>query len=270
MAVRLPEYFELAKHNVAPADIVGLYLRCEPDAVHENVIITPIWDVGFLDHFTEITTVSEGRVYEGKYGGQAFSVVRSGVGAPQTGDVALALACTPCRRVIFTGSAGGLSSSMRVGDLLLVDESVSGEGFSRYLPSDVETRDSFLSVARPDATLAGVLKSIASRTCESESIPLHTGRVFAIDTIVAQFFRLDHVADELDCMAIEMEASATFNVAELVGIQAAAILQVSDLPRAGKSLFAGRTSDDEERRRTIRSTVLPEIILDSLVTPSEG
>ena len=92
---------------------------------------------------------------------------------------------------------------------------------------------------------------------------MHVGPVFSIDTILGQFFRQGYLVDELNCIGIEMETSATFNAARLVGIQAAALLQVSDVPVSGKSLFSARTTEENNRRRFIRRTILPEIILDS-------
>ena len=270
MTTRIPPYFELDKYNITPENVVELYLGCEPDAVHADVIITPVWYTGFIDQLPGAATVSEGRVYEHKYRDRAISIIRSGIGGPQTGDVVLALGCTPCERVVFTGSVGGLDLSMEIGDLLLVEQSVSGEGFSRYMADDIEAKDNFLALAQPDSPLTDILQSTATGTCERESIPLHVGTVFSIDTILGQFFRLHYLITEFNCIGIEMETSATFNAARLLGIQAAALLQVSDLPMAGKSLFSGRTSEENERRRQIRRTTITEILLDCLATPSPG
>ena len=268
MTSRLPEYFQLDKHGVQPEGIVRLYLGCEPAAIRECAILTPVWNAGFVDQFPGITTVSEGRVYETRYQGRWITIIRSGIGAPQTGDAVLALGCTGCKRVIFTGSVGGLHPSMEIGDLLLVEESVSGEGFSRYMAREIETRDSFLISTQPDAAATEVLNGTASRICESESVPLHGGKVFSIDTILAQFFRLEYLVSESKCIGIEMETSATFNAARLAGIQAAAILQISDLPLAGRSLFSGKTAEENQRLRQIRATILPAVLLDSLMTLS--
>ena len=264
MVGRIPGYFELDRYNIRPEDVVRLYLGCEPDAVHGDVIITPVWYAGFIDQLPGVTTVSDGRVYEATHWGRPITVIRSGMGAPQTGDVVLALGCTPCQRLVFTGSVGGFRPSMDVGDLLLVEKSISGEGFSRYLSDEVKTQDSFLDASHPNVALTEIVRNSASRICKRESIPLHVGTVFSIDTILAQLFRQEYLANELRCIGIEMETSATFNAARLVGIQVAALLQVSDLPMAGKSLFSGRTAEEGERRRLIRRTVLAEALLDSL------
>ena len=267
MTSRIPDYFQLDEYNITPQDVVAGYLRCEPEAIHPNVIITPVWNTGFIDQFPGVTTVSDGRVYEVRHRDQAISVIRSGIGAPLTGDVVLALGCTPCRRLVFTGSVGGLDPAMKIGDLLVVDRSVCGEGFSRYLSDGVSATDRFLEIAEPDAGLTKSVRRNAHTVSEKEIIPLHEGTVFSSDTILAQFFRMQDMVSRLHCFGIEMETSATFNAARLVGIQTAALLQVSDMPLAGKSLFSGRTAEENERRRLIRRTALPEILLDTLMTP---
>ena len=268
MTNRIPDFFQLDKYNITPEDVVRAYWRCDPDAIREDIVITPVWNQGFINHFPTVTTISDGRVYEARFRDQAISVVVSGIGAPQTGDVVLALGCTPCQRLIFTGSVGGFHPCMKVGDLLLTEESVSGEGFSRYLANDLKTRDSFLSPVQPDVQLTCIVRKSASRICEREAISLYAGRVVSVDSILGQFLRQEYLANELHCIGIEMETSAVFNAARLVGIKAAALLQVSDLPMAGKSLFSGRTTEEHERRRLIKKTILPEIVQDCLATAS--
>ena len=152
MRNRIPDFFELDRYDVAPEDIVRAHLGCEPRAIQPNVVVTPIWDTSFLDQVAEVNPVSDRRghatsTYDTKYRDESFTLVKSGIGAPQTGDVLLALGCTPCERLIFTGSVGGLDSSMRIGDLLLAKESIVGEGFSRYLSDEIETTDCFLNTA---------------------------------------------------------------------------------------------------------------------------
>src|SRR5438874_7143320 len=46
------------------------------------------------------------------------TVIRSGLGAPQTGDIVLALGCTRCETLVFSGSVGGLDAAMGIGDLV--------------------------------------------------------------------------------------------------------------------------------------------------------
>ena len=64
----------------------------------------PFWSVDiFTQVATNITEIVQGSVYQLEYQGQLVSLVRSGIGAPQTGDVILALGGTSCEEVVFTG-----------------------------------------------------------------------------------------------------------------------------------------------------------------------
>jgi len=263
---RLPAYFQLQKHNITPEDIVRCVLRCEPHNIQEKVIVTPAWPADlFASNIDEITEVSEETVYQLEYHKQSISLIRSGIGAPQTGDVILALGCTPCNRVIFTGSVGGLETSMEIGDLVIPEKSLCGDGFSRYLDADVQTKDCFLNPIEPDPKLTEIVKNYASEFCQGESASLHLGTIFSIDSIIAQFFRLDYLVKNFNCIGIEMETSSVFRSAKLVGISASALLQISDVIPKKKSLFSGRTMEDRERRHSIRERILTKAILDSII-----
>ena len=266
MSDRLPEYFQLQRYNITPEDIVKLYLRCDSDAIKPKAIVTPNWQANIFEkHASSITTVSEGTVYEIGYHGQVITLIRSGIGAPQTGDFVLALACTPCISIIFTGSVGGLDPSMNIGDLVLSEKSICGDGFSRYLGAEVKTQDCFLQVVEPDSKLTNLVKNIALEICQRESISFHCGTVFSTDSIIAQFFRLDYLVRNFNCIGIEMETSSVFKAAKLVGIRASALLQVSDVIPANKTLFSGWTREDKEQRNFIRETILTKAILDSII-----
>ncbi len=263
---RLPEYFQLSRYNITPQDVVRGWLHCDPGSIQKKVIVTPVWDVQvFASHLESVSEISKGFVYQLEYHGQLISFIRSGIGAPMTGDVILLLGCTPCERLIFTGSIGGLDASMKIGDLMIPDKSLCGDGFSRYLGPDIEAEDCFLKPAEPDSELQMILMKHASEVCKRESIALHSGTVFSIDCVIAQFFRLEYLVKNFGCIGIEMETSAVFKAAKLVDIMAGALLQVSDVIPLNKSLFSGRSKREMERRHLIKRTVLAKAVLDSVI-----
>ena len=77
--------------------------------------------------------------------------------------------------------------------------------------------------------------------------------------------KLNAAVAELNGIGIEMETSAVFGAAKLVGIKAGALLEVSDVTINGKNLFSGRTKEDTERRRLIRESVMAKAILESII-----
>lgn len=263
---RLPAYFQLNRYNIESQDVVETVLHCSPGSIQKKVIVTPVWDVEvFASHLKSTSEISKGIVYQCEYHGQLISFIRCGIGAPMTGDVILSLACTPCQRVIFTGSVGGLDASMKIGDVLIPKKSLSGDGFSRYLGPDVETEDCFLQPAEPDSELQMTVMKHASKICKRESVALHSGTVFSTDSVIAQFFRLEQVVKNLGCIGIEMETSSVFKAAKLVDIRASALLQVSDVIPLNKSLFSGRSKREMERRQLVKRTVLAKAVLDSVI-----
>jgi purine-nucleoside phosphorylase len=263
---RIPAYFQLDKYNISPEDVVRGTLHCEPNSIQSRVVVMPSWRVEiFAEVATEITEIIPGSVYQLEYQGQLVSLIRAGIGAPQTGDVILALGCTACEVVIFTGSVGGLGNTIRIGDLVVVAKSFCGDGFSRYLDTKVIPGDCFLQSAEPDWGLTERIKNHALETCRNRSVPLHQGAIFSTDNILAQFFRLDYLVAELQCLGIEMETAAVFRAAKLVGIKAGALLQVSDLPQQSKSIYAGRTKLEMEHRKSIRQEVLVQVVLSSVL-----
>jgi purine-nucleoside phosphorylase len=261
----IPEYFALAKYGIAQGDIARLFLRCEAESIQEKVIITPIW---YHTYFSEIAdsieVVSDNYLYTITYHGQTISLLRPGMGAPVVGDVVLALSCTPCRQIIFTGSFGGLTDEFSIGDLMVVTESISGDGYSNYLREGDLTTDSFLKPANPDPGLTGILEKNAQRISTDNGVTVHKGRVFSSDSILGEYSRLNSITQKYGCTGIEMETSAVFSAASLVGIQSAAILMVSDVTPTGKNLFSGRIEEDHKRRYYVRSSVLSKIILETL------
>jgi purine-nucleoside phosphorylase len=271
MGKGLPEHFAHDRYNIKPDDVTRLILRCEPEQIHEKVIVTPCWhpEEFLADVVDNIKTIAEGNayethIYEISYQKQAISLVCSGIGAPQTGDVVLALGCTPCRYLVFTGSFGGLTEDLKIGDLFIITESIGGDGYSSYLAEDELTPNAFLKPAVPDPGLNNLLEKHAAAEAGARGVPLHQGRIFTTDTIVAQYFHLEEMVKKYGCSGIEMETSAVFNGARMTGIAATALLIVSDVIPTGKNLFSGRTQRDQDRYHEIKRNVLGKIILNTL------
>jgi purine-nucleoside phosphorylase len=261
----IPDYFILEKYGILPDDIVTLFLHCKPENIQERVIITPIWSEGnFISPADKFETVVDKYLYDITCHGQKISLIRSGMGAPITGDVILALGCTPCKQIVFTGSFGGLTEKISIGDMVIVTESISGDGFSRYLPPGELSPHNLFQPAKPDAELTGLLERKAMKYNVPQQVDLHKGRMFSADSIVCEYHHLETITQKYDCLGIEMETAAVFNAASLVNISAAAILMASDIIPVKKTLFSGRTQQEKEHYHNNRESVLSKIILETL------
>jgi purine-nucleoside phosphorylase len=265
MNSRIPEYFALDKYNISDSDVVMETLGCDTSAINENVIVTPVWHPDIYKDFVEkILTIVDQKVYDLIYKNKKITLIQSGIGAPQTGDVILSLGCTKCKRILFTGSVGGLDKKQSIGDLLIVDYSITGDGFSNYLAGNLWKNKAF-NAAYPDKKLSSLLKSTADCIINGKDVRLSSGIVYSTDTIIAQFMYIEKLIKKYKCIGIDMETSAVFNASSIIGIKASALLQFSDVIVINKSLFSGRTEEDQKRRKFIRKSILPKILLETLV-----
>jgi len=260
-----PDFFHLDQFNISPADVTRGVFRCDPECIHPDVILMPWWQPDVFGLWANrITTITDNILYELEFKGKTISVIRSGIGAPQSGDTVLALGCTPCERIIFAGSVGGLRPDIHIGDLITPEFSYSGDGFCRYLEPEAPLKDCFLERIFPDESLSLALSRSASPLAEKAGVVIHAGPIFSIDSILAQFRILNYFTDFLGSIGIEMETAAVFKAARLVGIQAAALLSVSDVPVINKTLYAGRLPEERNHRKDIRARVLARALLDCL------
>lgn len=236
--------------------------------IHENVILSPGWEpeampaLGTME-FLGTAPLFGYKLWNIEKDGIHLTWIRAGFGAPAVMDAALILGSSPCRRILFVSSIGALHSGVRIGDLILPEFSVSGDGASRYIAGSELHTNILGEKAYPDAALLARLQTVTAAVCEERNAAWHSARAFCTDTIFAQHPHIPAI-QEMGCDALDMESAAVFHAARLSGIAAAALLSVSDNMAEGKSLmFSGRGYSEEDAmyRRFVRRTLMPEIIL---------
>ena len=239
-------------------------------AIRRRVVLAPWWEPEIFDALgAEATYLSPSpaaptKVWDIKNGGFELTYIKTGIGAPQMTDVVLALGLTRCRNAVFIGSVGALDEGMSIGDVVIPECSVCGDGVSRYLTAGpLGESNPFGETSQPDARLNTRLLTCAKEICEKEDVSLHIGKTFSTDTVFAQFAHLDEIL-ELGCDSIEMETAAAFRAARLAGIALAALFSVSDNTLRKKSLLSGRTPEELAYRSRVRRTVFPQILLKTL------
>lgn len=240
-----------------------MYLNCRPEDIREKVIITSDWDIDFLlEEAERVTMVSAGRVYNATYRGKELSFIHTGGATPPAGDTVLALSCTSCKHLIYTGACCGLSEKMRAGDLMLITESIGGDGYTRYMENGEQSSHLVLMPAIPDPGLNFILGEYAAIIAAAYGITLHKGRIFSSDSVIAEMVHLEQITGRLGCVGLEMETSAIFNAAAVTGIHAAAILMMSEIRSPGEP-FRG-VGKSINQFRDINQIVLSQAILDTL------
>lgn len=261
------DYTQLAEamHKYSrTSDLCLSGLGLEGKRVRENVLVTPGWPPERLADLGEARLlVPSGPLYglsvwEVDVGnGLAFTYIKTGCGAPAVLDTLLSLGETGCKRILFLSSIGALSPEMEIGDLVLPEWSVSGDGASRYLTDSLE--DTLGAKAFPDAALFTRLREEVQEVCDRENIGWHVGHPFCTDTFLAQFPHIPAILAR-GCDCLDMENAVAFRAAALIGIPIAALQCVSDNSLAKKSLLGGSTKEEQARRNLVRKKIIPEII----------
>lgn len=252
--------------KITKETMVRTYFGCGIEDIAKTVVLTPIWNLeGFKAAADEIIKEFIGW-YKGItviYKGQKVTVISSGIGAPMSGDCALALHHTDCENVIFSGSAGAINLKYNIGDLLAVKQAVIGEGFSRYHRDDI-AKDCFGEPVDGDSTLCGKLLEVIKEYSVQFGTVSHNGRIFSIDSILGETKETFEYMQQKGCDAVEMEVSAILTACRKARKKAAALIIISDIPLKDRNLFEGITEADVERYNKIKAK-LPEIIMEAAV-----
>lgn len=232
--------------------------------IQPDVILAPLYPPQTLAHHVRsIRPIANGRfpVFEIEtLSGRKISFIRTGVGACNICDAVLALAGTPCRTILFVGAVGSLTTSTKIGDLIIPNESVSGCGADFYLTAGSFRRGNELGQTYPaDSEKAEQLLRLVTPLATAQNVGIHRDKVFSIDTLLGEYPHLPEIRS-LGCTAIEMETATLFHAAHVIGRKAVALLYVTDCTLQGKSLYSGRTDADKNRKETVKRTIIPQAI----------
>jgi purine-nucleoside phosphorylase len=247
-------------------DIVKGAFKCEPQMIEKNVIIAPVWRPEiFLDHVDKITQTVDGiyKIWNISIKEQNITYIVTGIGAPVVMDAVLALSCTPCEKIIFIGSVGGLDKEIKIGEIVIPEYSICGDGACRYLTDGkLSENNCFGEKYYPNKVFYDNIISTTKIISNKNNVKWHIGKNYSIDTIVAQFAHIGEIIN-MNCNCIEMETAALFKSAAMCKIKAGAIFSVSDNTVSKKSLLSGRTKEEKDYRKFVCGSVLTKIALES-------
>lgn len=249
-----------ARYGIAPEDVCRNRLKIEGSEVERFAVISPINAAeDYRNAGARVTQLSDGffPTYRIEKDGAAFTFVAFQVGACNVTEVICALAYSRCERVLFTGTVGALKEGFEIGDLLLPNYSMCGDGAVRYFTTGNagENNDTFGKKFYPNRELHARL----ARYLQENDYPFGYANIFSIDTIVSQFFHIEEfLARGAD--ALEMETAAAFCASEILGLKTAALFHVSDSTARKKSLLGGRSDAELAVHEHKKDLVIPEIV----------
>jgi uridine phosphorylase len=182
-----------------------------------------------------------GNVWHGVTGGfrgQHVTIVVAGVGPGLVGDAVYALN-RPAAMCLYSGTCGGLGEGLDIGDYVVADGAVCGDGYSLHLghpPLSVVAGD-------PEA-LQALEDQLASRVERVDR-----GLTFTTSSVVREVDPEFWKGVDEQCRGIEMGAAAFYSAARATGKRATAYFWVTDLPLVGKSFFDPSVAPDIQTRQ---------------------
>jgi DeoD family purine-nucleoside phosphorylase len=157
--------------------------------------------------------------FTGTYEGRPVSVQTSGMGTPSLSIVLEELLRLGARQLIRVGTCGGIAPGMRTGDLVIASSAAPADGATQtYLHGEPYA-------PAPDFALTHALYHAA----QAAGIEARVGPVASVDVFYNPDPDYTSRWRARGVVAFEMEASALFYLAARSGVQAAALLTVSDL-----------------------------------------
>jgi 5'-methylthioadenosine phosphorylase/purine-nucleoside phosphorylase len=206
---------------------------CPGDPVRAQYIAETFFDEGFRQVNAERGMLG----FTGTFEGSPISVQSTGMGAPSAGIVFEELAMLGARRLIRVGTCGGLQSGMSMGDTVI--------GISASADDQTPLRYAQMAGYAPSATFA-LAETAARLSRDAGRGTVHTGAIVTSGIFYdpdpetfGRWKRLGH-------LGVEMEAAMMYTIAAVKGMEALAMMTVSDLLSDDGSAL--RIDDDELKR----------------------
>lgn len=153
----------------------------------------------------------------GSWAGKPVTIVGPLIGAPHTIMVMEKLIALGGRMILYFGYCGSLQSEIKIGDLVVPTDAVSGEGTSKYYYPEIFQ-------AKPDSYLVNLL----TQTLTGVTAPVHQGVIWSNDAIYRETVTLVQYHQNLGVKGVDMEMSAFFTVGKYRQVAVAGLLAVSD------------------------------------------
>ena len=206
----------MTPHNEAKKEDIANIVIMPGDPLRAKYIAE-----NFLENAILVSSVRNIYAYTGNYKGKRITVMASGMGMPSMGIYCYELYkfCN-VENIIRIGSAGTFNSSMNVLDVVLVDNSYTEGNFAYNFD------DNKCNLINSDEGINNVIKNKAKEL----NLDIKFGNSFCGECFDAYITSkiVDRIPNNLNIIAIEMEAFALFYTAKKLNKKASCLLTISD------------------------------------------
>ncbi|WP_408010573.1 purine-nucleoside phosphorylase [Pseudalkalibacillus sp. A8] len=201
----------------------------------------------FLEDVTCYNEVRGMLGFTGTYKGKRISVQGTGMGVPSISIYAHELMDNyGVKNLIRVGTCGAFQKDVKVRDLII----------AMTASTDSSSNQHRFGIDYSPTANFDLLHS-AYKNAVERGLEVKVGNVFTSDTFYNDTLDLAKKLADYQVLAVEMETSALYTLANKFGVRALSILTVSD------HVFTGESTSSEERQKTFNEMI--EVALDTAV-----
>ncbi|MHA6280276.1 purine-nucleoside phosphorylase [Salinimicrobium sp. CAU 1759] len=194
----------------------------------------------YLEDITCYNKVRNMFGYTGTYKGRRISVQGTGMGVPSISIYAHELINEfDVKNLIRVGSAGSYQKSVKIRDIVIAMAASSTSGINQYRFQGADFA--------PTASFK--LFQQAIEKAKEKEIEVKAGNVLTSDEFYADEFESYQLWSKFGVLCVEMESSGLYTIAAKHGVNALALLTISD------SLVTGEKTTTQEREKTFKGMV---------------
>ena len=173
----------------------------------------------YLQDYKIVNNVRGMTAYTGYYKGKRITIFPSGMGIPSMGIYSYELyKYYDVENIIRIGSCGGYNHTLKLKDIILVDNSYSQSTYAKYLDG---YQDNLVKSTKN-------LNDIILKTSNELNMNIIKGTICSTDVFYEKDYKNKPI-EEYNILGVEMESFALFNNARTLEKNAACLLTVSDL-----------------------------------------
>ncbi len=209
-----------------------------PDIGPLAVIVATETDLFFLCDLFQLNKddyhrLFTSRLYSPNSSPDGVCLAGPGIGAPYAAMILETLICWGARRVIFLGWCGAVAEQVKIGELILPTAALIDEGTTR----------NYVEPASGQSKPATSMLTAFEQVLHENRIDFHSGKIWTTDAVYRETPEKVGNFQQQGVLAVEMEVSALFSVAQFRQVELGAILVVSD----ELSTFKWRAGFKDER-----------------------
>ena len=165
-------------------------------------------------------------MYTGTYQGIKLTAINGGRFSTDTSITSEVMCNAGIQNIIRVGTCGALDENIKVGDLIVVDKVLRGDGVTPYYVDK-----DFQTVA--DKKISDTLYDVA----KGMGVNIHRGTTWTTDALLRETREIIEAKRKEGAIAVDMVSSTLLTIAQTYNIKAGSILAVSDNVITGEMGF---------------------------------